>query len=124
MSEIKINNNSKLINTRLPLDAVIPENQFFLMKITETKDFVDGKTTDTITGLAFEVVELKNFTHLRVKVEGIKKTFITNEELERIKFSGEHVMVRLVNPTILAYIRGTSIEDSIKADGIEKIELK
>ena len=124
MAETKIFNNSIVVGKRLPLDIVVPENQFFLMKITETKDFVDGKVTDTVTGLTFEVVELKNFTRLKVKVEGIKKTFITNEELDQIKESGEHVMVSFVNPSILSYVRNTSIEDSIKADGIERINLK
>ena len=43
--------------------------------------------------------------------------------LEKIKETGEHVMVRLIKPTILAYIRNSSIEDSIKAEGIEQIKL-
>lgn len=119
----EIYNNSILVGKRLSLETIFPDNEFFLMKVTEIKEFVDGKVTDTITGLTFEVVELKNFSRLKVKIEGIKNTFITNEELEEIKESGEHVMVRLVNPTVLAYIRNSSIEDSIKADGIERIKL-
>ena len=121
MSDIKFFNNSILVGKRLPLGIVIPENKFLLMRITETKDFIDGKVTDTISGLTFEIVELKNFTRLKVKIEGIKQTFITNDELEKIKESGEHVAVKLINPTILAYIRNSSIEDSIKADDIERI---
>ena len=56
----------------------------------------------------------------------MKKAFITNEELEKIREAGEQVMVRLKNPTIMVYVntKSATLEDSIKADGIERITLE
>lgn len=125
MSEFKFVK-SVFVGKRFSLESVFPENQFFLMKITEVKEFLDGTYTDKITGLSFELVELKNFNRLKVKVDGMKKAFITNEELEKIREAGEQVMVRLKNPTIMVYVntKSAALEDSIKADGIERITLE
>ena len=123
--EIKANN-SLVINKRIDLGALYPEMLFLLLRVTPIMEYDnEGKRTDKVIAYAYECVETKDFTHLKVRVDSLELP-ITNEGLQKLREEGEKVAVEFINPTIMAYINRTTntIEDSIRADAVRLVELE
>lgn len=122
MSEIRIS--SFVVGTRFPLTAIISEILFLLMKITEIREFKDGKYNDNVLGYTYECVDLIDFRRLKIKIEGQKKPLMTNEALQELRQSGSKIFVEFENPTIMPFVNAktNSLDDSIKADDVKLVE--
>lgn len=110
---------SIVLNQSIPLGALTQIGSMVLVDIKEDVAYVDGQRTDTVIGYKYDCVNFITFDRYVFKVAG-KKPIMTNEELQKRKESGEHVMVELVNPTVKAYFdfNSKSVRDSFSADAI------
>lgn len=113
--------NSVLVNRRIPLTAVFDNLKLSLLKISEIREFKDGRYTDRIIGYTYECGEAHSFKTMTIKIEGQSEPLMPNELLQEQRRSGFDVYVDFENPTILAYVneRKQSLEDSIKANGVQ-----
>lgn len=116
-------NNSILFEKRTPLEAVITESTFLLRRVIEGREYVDGHWGDKVTGYTYECIELEDFRHLKIKIDGQNKPLMPDEELQALKKAGKKVFVEFANATILPYLSTKkTIEDSIKADDVRLVE--
>lgn len=112
--------NSFLVNHRIPLEYVLPDERFVLLKVNEIREFKDNKFTDRVIGFSYQCVESHDFKRFTVKIEGQTEPLISNSDLQEQRNQGNQVYVKFQNATILAYAseRTESLEDSLKADDI------
>ncbi|MBB5264165.1 hypothetical protein HNP82_001270 [Catenibacillus scindens] len=115
--------NSILIRKYFDLNKILNDPAMILQKISEKKEYKDGKYTDKVVGYKYDCVETMNFDHLSVYVEG-DIPLMTNERLQELRLRGEKVWVEFEQPLIMAYYNGQtdSIVDTIKAKGIHLVE--
>lgn len=113
--------NSRLMNKRIPLDVVIPDNTFILRDFKEIREFSEGKYTDRVLGYSYDCVDTINFDPISVKIEGQKQPLISKDELQQAKNAGKRTFVRFDNATVLAYVNEQKhcVADSVKADDIQ-----
>lgn len=115
--------NSASIGRRIPLKFCYSDGVFLLLRISENKEFKDGKWLDTINGYTYECVDTMNFDKIRVKIDGQTKPLMTDEELQTRRESGEKVWIEFVDATLMPYINSQRVlTDSIKATDVLLVE--
>ena len=77
--------NSASIGRRIPLKFCYSDGVFLLLRISENKEFKDGKWLDTINGYTYECVDTMNFDKIRVKIDGQTKPLMTDEDKKRVR---------------------------------------
>jgi len=114
--------NSLLINKRVSASALFPKTLFILLKTGEIKEYVDGKPTDKVLAYAYEVVDMTNFDHVRVRIDSTKP-LISNEDLQNRRNTGETFYVEFEDLTVMAYVSSSQcLVDSFKAKDIHLVE--
>ena len=67
---------------QLNLSDLMDSDIFALLGVSEIFDYVDGKRTDTISGIRYSVANPNTFENFEVKVAGTKP-LVTQERIDR-----------------------------------------
>lgn len=94
---------------------------YFLNEIAVRYIYKDGKRTDEVAGYVYTVTNTESFDQINVLVEGTTP-LMPIEKFNALRAENEKVFVRFENAVVRPYYSETmkSIQDSIKATGIEQ----
>lgn len=95
---------------------------YFLNEIAVRYIYEDGKRTDEVAGYVYTVTNTESFDQINVLVEGTTP-LMPIEKFNALRAENEKVFVRFENAVVRPYYSETmkSIQDSIKATGIEQV---
>lgn len=109
---------------KIPLEAIMFELLFLLLKISPLEEWVDGKKTGKISGYVYECVDCTNFDKFKFKIKDQKTPLMSNEDLQKLRESGKKVAVEFLEPTVLVYWSSATktYQDSFSAKDVTLIE--
>ncbi len=116
---------------RIPFDAIFKDRIFILLTVEAEVEYVEGKRTDKVIGMKYEVAEPMDFHKFKVKVKGQLEPIISNDELQALRQDQKRVLVEFIGGVDTLYRktvnRGASyenpvIEDSFSAEDVKLVE--
>jgi hypothetical protein len=111
---------NECLTKALDLKSILPNGKFILKNYSYFYQYENGKKTDTILGIKYEVLECSALEQLFIKV---KKTnpLLTLKEFKELKESHGRIYVDFINAKVTFYESNGRISASILADDIIKI---
>lgn len=114
----------KALSTKygIALLHLIAEPTFFLNEISVRFNYKEGKRTDEVAGYVYTVTNVETFDQIHITVKG-QAPLMPIEEFNSLRADGGKVYVKFDNAIIRPYYNESmkSIQDSIRATGIEQI---
>lgn len=111
---------NEFLTKALDLKSILPNGKFILKNYSFFCQYENGKKTDTILGIKYEVLECSALEQLFIKV---KKTnpLLTLKEFRELKESHGRIYVDFINAKVTFYESNGRISASILADDIVRI---
>lgn len=102
---------------KIPLQLITPTGILFLLGYSPVYEYVNGKKTETVKNLRYEVVNPEDFEKFYIKTENLQP-IISEEELKK----NGHVKVTAINFVGTFYRTESDWNFTSKADKLEVIK--